>query len=93
MPTLREKFRSLIECGILRVIEDVELFSDTESANFGDGVEGGSSLDHLPFDVVGDVISYEMSDICTQCGPLVILIHCVYVRLVLVKPGLHWVIG
>ena len=93
MPTFGEKFRSLIECSILWVEEDVKFFSNAEPANFGDGVEGGSSLDHLPFNVVGDVVPYEMSDICTECGPLMVLIQCVNVRVVLVEPGLHGVIG
>ena len=63
----------------------MKFFTDTEPANFGDGVEGGSSFDHLPFNVVGDVVPYEMSNICTECGPLMVLIQCVHVRIVLVQ--------
>ena len=51
MPTFGEKFRSLIKCCILWMKEDVDLFTDAESANFGDGIVGGSSLDYIPFDV------------------------------------------
>ena len=69
------------------------LFTDTESANFGDGIEGSSSLDNPPIDVMGNVVPFEFSNICTECGSLVFLIQCVHVRIVLVKPGLHWFIG
>ena len=69
------------------------LFTDTESANFGDGIEGSSSLDNSPIDVMGNVVPFEFSNICTECGSLVFLIQCVHVRIVLVKPGLHWFIG
>ena len=68
-------------------------FTDTEPANFCDGVVGGSSFDNLPFDVMGNVVPDEFSDIGTECGPLVILIQCVHVRIVLVIPGLHGVVG
>ena len=36
--------------------EDVNLFTDAESANFGDGIVGGSSLDYIPFDAVRDAV-------------------------------------
>ena len=67
--------------------EDVYFLTDTESANFGDGVVGSSSLDNIPFDVVGYVVPYETSDISTESGSLVIFIHSIYVRVVLVYPG------
>ena len=73
--------------------EDVVLFSNAESAYLSDRVERCSSLDHLPFDVVGDVVPLELSDICTECGSFVILILCVNVKIMLVKPSLHGVIG
>ena len=93
MPTFGEKFRSLIKCCILWMKEDVNLFTDAESANFGDGIVGGSSLDYIPFDVVWYAVPYEAPDICTECGPLVLLIQCVHVRIVLVHPGLEWVVS
>ena len=93
MPTFREKFRSLVECSILWVKEDVKFFADTEPANFSDGIVGGSSFYNLPFDVVGNVVPNEFPNIGTECGSLVFLIQCVHVRIVLVIPGLHWVIG
>ena len=68
-------------------------FTDTESANFGDGVVGGSSFHYTPFDVVGYVVPYELPNICTESGPLGFLIQSVYVGIVLVVPGLHWVVG
>ena len=43
----------------------MELFINTESANFGDGIVGCSSLYNLPFDVVGDVVPFESPDINT----------------------------
>ena len=73
--------------------EDVKLFTYTEPANFCDGVVGCSSFDNLPFDVVGDAAPNETPDMCTECGPLMILIHSVDVMVVLVEPGLHWVVG
>ena len=73
--------------------EDVAFFTDTEPANFCDGVVGGSSFYNLPFDVMGNVVPDEFPDIGTECGPLVFLIQCVHVRIVLVIPGLHGVVG
>ena len=73
--------------------EDVAFFTDTEPANFCDGVVGGSSFHNLPFDVMGNIVPDEFPDIGTECGPLVILIQCVHVRIVLVIPGLHGVVG
>ena len=73
--------------------EDVKFFSNAEPANFGDGVEGGSSLNHLQLNVVGDVVPFETSDICTECGPHMLFIQCVDVRIMLVKPDLHEIIG
>ena len=63
--------------------EDVDLFTDAESANFGDGIVGGSSLDYIPFDVVWYAVPNETPDMCTECGPLVLLIQCVYVRIII----------
>ena len=68
-------------------------FTDTKSANFGDGVVGGSSFHYTPFDVVGYVVPYEFPNICTESGPLGFLIQSVYVGIVLVVPGLHWIVG
>ena len=34
----------------------MELFINTESANFGDGIVGCSSLDYIPFDAVRDAV-------------------------------------
>ena len=90
VPTFGEKFRSLIKCCILWMKEDVNLFTDTESANFDDGIVGGSSLDNIPFNVVWYAVPNETPDICTECGPLVLLIQRVYVRIVMVHPGLEW---
>ena len=73
--------------------EDVNLFTDAESANFGDGIVRGSSLDYIPFDVVRYAVPNETPDICTECGPLVLLIQCVDVRVVLVVSGLHVVVS
>ena len=73
--------------------EDVNLFTDAESANFGDGIVGCSSLDYIPFDAVRDAVPNQAPDICTECGPLVLLIQCGYVRIVLVHPGLEWVVS
>ena len=73
--------------------EDVELFINTESANFGDGIVGCSSLDDGPVDGVWDILPYELSDINTQSCATPLLILCVYITIVLVYPGLNWVVG
>ena len=36
--------------------ENVNLFTDAESTNFGDGIVGCSSLDYIPFDAVRDAV-------------------------------------
>ena len=46
--------------------EDVNLFTDAESANFGDGIVGCSSLDYIPFDAVRDAVPNQAPDICTE---------------------------
>ena len=71
----------------------MELFINTESANFGDGIVGCSSLDDGPVDGVWDILPYELSDINTQSCATPLLILCVYITIVLVYPGLNWVIG
>ena len=42
---------------------------------------------------MGDVVPYERPDIFTEGGACVVQVHIVDVRHVLVKPGLHWVVG
>ena len=73
--------------------EDVLFFTYTESANLCDGVVGSSSFHNIPVDVERDIVFDEFPDILTQSGPCVGLILGVDVRVVLVKPGLHVVIG
>ena len=73
--------------------EDVLLLTDTEPANFCDGIEGCSSFHYLPFDIVGDVVPDERPDIFTEGGACVLLILSVYVIHVAIVPGLHWVVG
>ena len=57
--------------------EDVLLFTDTEPANFCDGIEGCSSFH--PFDIVGGVVPYERPDIFTEGGACVLLIPILYI--------------
>ena len=73
--------------------EDVKFFTNTEPANFCGWIEWGSSLDNIPFHGVGDTVSDEFSDILTECGSCVGLIQSVDVRIMLVVPGLHWVVS
>ena len=73
--------------------EDVLLFADAEPTHLGDGIVGCSSLNYLPFDVVGDVVPYERPNILTESSACVVLIPCVYVRHVLIVPGLHRFVG
>ena len=73
--------------------EDVLLLTDTEPANFCDGIEGCSSFHYLPFDIVGGVVPDERPDIFTEGGACVLLILSVYVSHVAIVPGLHWVVG
>ena len=42
---------------------------------------------------MGDVVPYKRPDIFTEGGASVLLIQCMDVRVVLVIPGLHWVVG
>ena len=42
---------------------------------------------------MGNAVPYERSDIFTEGGACVLLIHSVDVRHVTVVPGLHWVVG
>ena len=69
------------------------LFTDTEPANFCDGIEGCSYFHYLPFDIVGGVVPDERPDIFTEGGACVLLILSVYVIHVAIVPGLHWVVG
>ena len=71
----------------------MNFLTDAEPANFGDGVVGCSSFHNIPVDVERDTVFDEASDIGTECGPLVLLIQCVDVRVVLVVSGLHWVVS
>ena len=71
----------------------MNFLTDAEPANFGDGVLGCSSFHNIPVDVERDTVFDETSDIGTECGPLVLLIQCVDVRVVLVVSGLHWVVS
>ncbi len=73
--------------------KDVNFFTEAESANFGDGIVGCSSFDHIRFDIVGYVVLNETPVICTEFGPLLLLTQCAYVRVVLVNPGLQWVLS
>ena len=93
VPTFGEKFRSLVQSAILRVKEDMHLFTDAEPANFGDGVVGSSSFNNIPVDVERNTVFDEFPDICTECGPLMLLIQCCDVTHVLSVPGLHLVVG
>ena len=71
----------------------MKFFSDAEPANFSDGVVGCSSFDNIPVDVERNVVPFETSDIGTECGPLVLLIQCVDIRVVLVVSGLHKIVS
>ena len=73
--------------------EDVLFFTNTESANFCDGIVGSSSFDNIPVDVERDIVFDEFPDIFTECGSLPILPQCCDVRVVLVVSGLHWVVS
>ena len=64
--------------------EVMDLLTDAEPANFGDGVVGCSSFENIPVDVERNVVPFETSDIGTEC---------VDVRVVLVVSGLHWIVS
>ena len=68
-------------------------FTDAEPTNLCDGIVGGSSFNYIPFDVIGNVVPSELPDILTECGPLVLLIQCIDVRVVLVVSGLHKIVS
>ena len=46
--------------------EDVEFFTNTESANFCGWIEWCSSLDNIPVDVERDIVFDEFPDILTD---------------------------
>ena len=69
------------------------LFTDAEPTNLGDRIVGCSSLNNIPVDVERDTVFYEFPDIFTESGAFVVLILSVDVRVVLVVPGLHWVVS
>ena len=73
--------------------EDVELFTYTQSANFGDRIVWCSSLDYGPIDGIWGIFSFELPDIIAQSCPTPLLILSVDVSIVLCYPGLQWVIG
>ena len=60
----------------------MELFTYTEAANFCYMIVWCSSFDDIPFDVMGDALSFE-----------ILLILRIYVTVVLSNPGLQRVVG
>ena len=80
MPTFWEEFWSLIESCILRVKEEMLLFTNAEPTYLSDRIVWWGPLHNLPFDVVGDVVPYKRPDILTEGGACVVLIHSVDVR-------------
>ena len=71
----------------------MELFTNTEPANFCYGVVWCSSFKDIPVDVERDALSDEIPDILAQSSPLPLLILSVYVIVMLVNPGLQRVVG
>ena len=71
----------------------MELFTNTEPANFCYGVVWCSSLHDIPVDVKRDALSYEILDIFAQSGPLPLLILRIDVSVMLIDPGLQRVVG
>ena len=71
----------------------MEFFSNTEPANFCDGVVWCSSFHYIPFDGVWDALPDEIPDILAQSGPSPLLILSVDVTKVLGSPGLEGVVG
>ena len=71
----------------------MELFSNTEPANFCDGFVWCSSFHDIPFDGVWDALPDEIPDILAQSGPSPLLILSVDVTKVLGNPGLEGVVG
>lgn len=71
----------------------MELFTNTEPANFCYGVVWCSSFKDIPVDVKRDALSDEIPDILAQSSPLPLLILSVDVIVMLVNPGLQRVVG
>ena len=71
----------------------MELFTNTEPANFCYGVVWCSSFKDIPVDVERDALSDEIPDILAQSSPLPLLILSSYVIVMLVNPGLQRVVG
>ena len=71
----------------------MELFTDTEPANFCCGVVWCSSFHDIPVDVKRDALSFEIPDILAQSGPFPLLILRIDVSVMLIDPGLQRVVG
>ena len=71
----------------------MELFTNTEPANFCYGVVWCSSFKDIPLDVERDALFDEIPDILAQSSPLPLLILSVDVSVMLVNPGLQRVVG
>ena len=70
----------------------MELFTNTEPANFCYGVVWCSSFKDIPVDVERDALSDEIPDILAQSGPLPLILS-IDVIIVLINPGLQRVVG
>ena len=92
-PNILEEFRSLVRGGIIWVIKDVLLLTDTEPANSCNGIEGCSSFHYLTFDIVGGIVPAERPDTLTEGGACVLPMLGACVIHVTIVPSLHWVVG
>ena len=83
----------MVESGIIWVIKDVLLLTDTEPANSCDGIEGCGSFHYLPFDIVGGIVPAKRPDTLTEGGACVLPILGASVIHVAIVSVLHWVVG
>ena len=67
-----EDLQPLVEGGVLLLEEDDPFLEEAEAALLGGGVVSGGSGQDGPGEVVGDALVFQLPDVCTQPGPLLL---------------------
>ena len=67
-----EDLQPLVEGGVLLLEEDDPFLEEAEAALLGGGVVSGGSGQDGPGEVVGDALVFQLPDVCTQPGALLL---------------------
>ena len=67
-----EDLQPLVEGGVLLLEEDDPFLEEAEAALLGGGVVAGGSGQDGPGEVVGDALVFQLPDVCTQPGALLL---------------------